>query len=362
MVSSPKAVSNPSRNRLGECGIHMIDPLKGDIWDEKTAGLEGCTIFHRSAWAKVLAETYGHRPFYLQIDLADQQSSFVPLMEVESFVTGRRGISLPFSDFAGPISASVGEAPEIGSVLCRIARERSWKYVEVRGNLARSGVLPVFRPYEQHQLDLRGGLDRVKDRVKPATRRAIRKALASEMVANVGAGAGLLDAFYKLHCQTRRRHGLPPQPISFFRAIKRHVLDQGLGIIVLASLGGNPVAGGVFFFSGRRALYKFGASIKRYWGLRPNHLVMWKAIEGLVAQGCHLLDFGRTSVHDKGLKQFKESWAGESARLEYHRFQSLPSEWVASRSNPKEGHPLIFGYLPNTFNRIAGRFIYPHLD
>lgn len=362
MVSSPKAVRKPPQNRDRECAVHVIDPSQGEVWDEMVAGLESCTIFHRSAWARVLMEAYGHRPVYLQIDSADREPSFVPLMEVESFVTGRRGVSLPFSDFAGPISASVGQADGLDQVLPRIARERSWRHVEVRGSLVRSEDVPIFRRYEQHELDLRGGLDLVRGRLKPATRRAIRKAEASNMVATVGRGADLMDAFYQLHCQTRRRHGLPPQPISFFRAIRRHVLDPGMGLIVLTSLAGMPIAGGVFLFSGRRAIYKFGASIKRYWGLRPNHLVMWQAIENLVAQRCDALDFGRTSAHDRGLNQFKDSWASASACLDYHRFQPLDSRWVASKPLQKEGHPLIFGHLPPAISRIAGRFIYPHLD
>ena len=32
--------------------------------------------------------------------------------------------------------------------------------------------------------------------------------------------------FYSLQCQTRKKHGLPPQPFKFFLNIHKHILSQ----------------------------------------------------------------------------------------------------------------------------------------
>ena len=60
----------------------------------------------------------------------------------------------------------------------------------------------------------------------------------------VSQSAEAMQEFYKLQCLTRKRHGLPPQPLHFFLNIHRHILSQNMGMIVLARHQGQPVAAG----------------------------------------------------------------------------------------------------------------------
>ena len=83
--------------------IEQINPLAGSRWDDLASIHPDQTIFHHSAWARVLVETYGHQPFYLNVSVDGADAALVPLMEVRSCITGCRGVSLPFSDFAGPL-------------------------------------------------------------------------------------------------------------------------------------------------------------------------------------------------------------------------------------------------------------------
>jgi len=48
---------------------------------------------------RVLRETYGHVPLYAARFAGGQLEGLLPLMEVSSPFTGRRGVSLPFTDF-----------------------------------------------------------------------------------------------------------------------------------------------------------------------------------------------------------------------------------------------------------------------
>ena len=95
--------------------------------------------------------------------------------------------------------------------------------------------------------------------------------------------AQAINDFYQLHVQTRRRHGLPPQPASFFLNIYEHIIKPGLGFIVLAQRESRPIAAAIFFRFGRNALYKYGASDKRFQEFRANDLVMWHGIQFLAA-------------------------------------------------------------------------------
>ena len=107
--------------------------------------------------------------------------------------------------------------------------------------------------------------------------------------------------FYKLQCITRKIHGLPPQPLYFFKKIYEHIISQKKGFVALATHNNNVIAGAVFFQFGHKAIFKYGASNPRYLYLRPNNLVMWEAIKWHCQNGIKTFDFGRTELKHKGL-------------------------------------------------------------
>src|SRR5205823_295553 len=117
---------------------------------------------------------------------------------------------------------------------------------------------------------------------------------------------------------TRKRHGLPPQPVSFFLNIYEEVIKAGLGFLVMAKSGSRPVAAAVFFHHGKSAVYKFGASDESFQELRGNNLVMWEAIQSLARRGFKTLHFGRTSPANAGLRRFKLAWGTTEETISYY--------------------------------------------
>ena len=124
-----------------------------------------------------------------------------------------------------------------------------------------------------------------------------------------------VQAYYKLHSLTRKKHGLPPQPWSFFLNLQQCVLERGCGYVALASLRDRPIAAGVFMHLGKRAIHKFGASDPDCQKLGANHLLMWETIRKYRAAGLAWLDLGRTSMSNDGLRQFKQGFSGQEHRL-----------------------------------------------
>ena len=340
-----------------------IDPLSDPAWDRLAATHPACTFFHSSAWAKVLHSTYGHEPVYHRFYRGDQLAAILPMMEVRSALSGRRGVSLPFTDACGPLYfGNVEPSQAVMDHLVRTAQERSWKYFEVRGQGAH---LPDAHPslsFYHHTLGLRGGPDSLLDQFASPVRRAIRKAGQNGLVAETSTDLDALLEFYRLHIQTRKRHGLPPQPISFFRNIHEHVIKARLGFVVLARRESRPVAGAVFFHSGKKAIYKFGASDASQQEMRGNNLTMWEGIKTLAQRGFESLDFGRTSLANEGLRRFKLAWGVEEKIVEYSKFDCAQQAWVTARDKASGFHNTIFRAMPASLSRLAGTLLYPHLD
>lgn len=347
-----------------EVNVRIVDPVSDSGWDRLVLSRSEFNFFHLSAWANVLSKTYGHKPYHLHFYRGSESLALVPVMEIVSAFTGRRGISMPFSDFCEPLVTDQWQSGgKLFETLLQLGRERKWRYFELRGG---KEILPLAavagERYYGHELGLTGGCDRLFAGFDSSVRRAIRKATKNKLAVEISQSWKSMLDFYMLHAKTRKRHGVPPQPLSFFRNIYQEIIKADLGFVVLARHDLKPVASAVFFHSTQQALYKFGASDDRIQELRGNNLVMWEGIKELVRKGAGKLCFGRTSLDNEGLRKFKLSWGSQEKQIEYFRFALKRQRWLNSRSNAAEYHSQLFRRVPLALNRLAGALIYPHLD
>jgi hypothetical protein len=342
--------------------IRILDPVREPAWDHVVALHSDASCFHTSAWAKVLHQTYSHQPFYLQFFSGRRLVALVPVMEVRSPFTGRRGVCLPFSDVCEPL---VFDAEAIGLVknwLVNFARERRWKHLEIRGSKFFPLASSLSAKFYGHILDLHSSPEQLMGRFASPVRRAIRKAERNGVSAEVVRNRQAIADFYRLHVRTRRRHGLPPQPASFFLNIYEHIIKPGLGFVVIVQQGSRPIAAAIFFRYGKNALYKYGASDEKFQELRANNLAMWQAIQFLARNGAAKLHFGRTDCENDGLRRFKLSWGTEEETINYFRVDPSGQKCLVVSSSDSGFHKKIFARLPLAVNRLAGAMIYPHLD
>ncbi len=342
--------------------VNVVDPTSDPDWDRLVESHPNSHFFHSAAWARVLCKTYGHKPSSLLLSRNAEPVALVPLLEVNSPFTGRRGVCLPFTDFCDPLFFHGCDSNIISKLLDELACNRKWKHFEIRAGSAIALKAAPSLTFYGHKLDLRGGLQALFAGFAGSVRRAIRKAQRCGVDVQISQSEEAIREFYRIHAGTRRRHGLPPQPISFFLNLHNFIIKAGLGFIVLANQGKQVVAGAVFFHKGNRAIYKFGASDERFQHLRPNNLVLWEAIALLVREGFEDLHLGRTSLGNEGLRRFKLSWGTTEETIRYFRFGKRMNECEMTRDRVSGFHNSFFKTLPLALNRLAGELIYPHLD
>src|ERR1035441_9073830 len=209
-----------------------------------------------------------------------------------------------------------------------LGRSRQWKSVELRGGRKFLGEAPASLSFYGHSLNLVADELRMFEKMDGSARQAVRKAERDGVIVEVSQSAAAVRDFYVLQCRTRKRHGLPPQPFSFFLNIWRHILSLNQGMVVLASQGGEKIGGAVYFFLGGRAIYKFGASDFRRQHLRPNNLVMWTAMKWLARNGATTLHLGKTSLANEGLRKFKLNLGAVEQRIEYVKVDLQANRFV----------------------------------
>src|SRR6266566_3873330 len=113
--------------------LHRLDPLETPGWDARIASFGEASVFHSAGWARVLRGTYGHTPHYFCVVNGKKLSAVLPLMEVESLLTGRRGVSLPFTDECGVLSDGTAPCGGLLQDAIQFGRSRKWRYLECRG-------------------------------------------------------------------------------------------------------------------------------------------------------------------------------------------------------------------------------------
>jgi lipid II:glycine glycyltransferase (peptidoglycan interpeptide bridge formation enzyme) len=342
--------------------MRLVDPLSSPEWDQLVLSHSDANFFHSAAWARVLARSYGHKPLYLHFSRRGELLALAPMMEVKSYLTGPRAVCLPFSDFCSPLFFNDCEPAVVLGSLSTLALERNWKHFEIRDGDALGLAADPEVEYRGHSLDLRNSEEGLFAGFSSSVRRAIRKAEASNINVEVSRSRESVVEFYRLHLRTRRRHGLPPQPFSFFRNIFEEVIRKGSGFVVRASLESRCGAAAIFFQFGRTAIYKFGASKQKLQALRANNLVLWEGIRFLARNGCESLHFGRTSLADEGLRRFKLGWGTAEELIRYFKWDTATRKWVSGRDRGRGLHNAVFAKMPLTINRLAGALLYPHLD
>jgi len=324
-------------------------------------GVAQPSFFHSSAWARVLHDTYGFNPVYFVVRDAGHLQCLLPFMEVDSWLTGRRGVSLPFTDECAPFCADRAAFPGLFEEALRHAETRGWRYLECRGGRALLDGAIASTCYYGHRLSLVDDEEALFANLDGAVRRAIRKSHKSGLAVETSQDLDAVRVFYRLQCKTRKRHGLPPQPFHFFQNIHRHVLTCDRGFVILARNQRTVVAGAVFFHLGNRAIYKFGASDDRFQHWRANDLVMWEAIRWYATHGFGELDFGRTSLGNEGLRSFKLGWGTQERLIEYMRYDRRSGGFVRVKDEAFGWHNHAFRAIPGPVLRRIGAVLYRHM-
>lgn len=339
--------------------IQIVDPTGIPDWDMRLLQTREIDFFHSSPWAKVLKESYGYQPLYLTSHKNGRLALSVPLMEVNSMWTGKRAVSLPFSDHCIPFFFDRQILREAVDICLDHGKRAGWQYIEWRAADYFDDIPPSWNAFFVHEITLAHDDEELFRRLRSSHRRNIRRAAQEGLTISIGVSRSDLTAFRRLNNLTRKRHGLPPQPARFFESFYKHVLLPGHGLIVSAIHHQKVIASSIYCQFGKRAVFKYGASELGYLHLRPNNLIMWEAMRWYRDRNFEIMNLGRTELDNPGLLRYKRAWGAQERLVRYYRFDIEKSKFLTLRS--EEAYRRIFSRMPIGILRIIGRIGYRHM-
>ncbi len=342
--------------------MQIINPLEISNWNDLILKHKNYSFFHTQEWADVIAKSYGYEPLYFTIYSGTEILAGIPSFYIKSYLTGNRLVSLPFSDFCEPIFLSVNDAEEIKKFIIDFAKRQKLKYVEFRSSDTKFPFdAQEYMTDLRHILFLNKKEDELFKAFSENNRRNIKKASKSNVKVDVHNNTNGLNAFYDMFCVTRKKHGLPPQPFSFFQNIFDIIIQPGLGDIILAEHDNKFIAGAVYFKVGKKVLYKYGASYPEFNDLRGNNAVMWFAIKKYLNEKYEEFDFGKTEALHEGLRKFKLGWNTVEKFIFTTHFDLDKGEYLSVSTKTEGFHNKIFVNLPIQALKLIGGLLYKHI-
>ena len=343
--------------------VYEVDPIRDSRWQEFLKRDPRASVFHTPAWLEALSQSYGYEPVVLTTCSPRRElTNGAVFCKVSSWITGRRMVSLPFSDHCELLLEDAENLEEISSFLHEEMEREHLRYVEVRPLRSPEGIGHGFfrlRSLCFHSLDIRPNVDQLfeglhRDCIRRKIRRARREALTYER----GTSAALLRQFYSLFVMTRRRHGLPPSPFRWFEALTDR-LGPALQVRI-ATKNDRPVAGVLTLTHKNVVYYKYGASDTRYNNLGGIPFLLWSTILESKADGLEQLDLGRCEPDNSGLIAFKDRWGSERSTLTYWSSpagasEAQPDGWKFRLASK------VIAHAPVSLRVAAGQVLYRHV-
>jgi CelD/BcsL family acetyltransferase involved in cellulose biosynthesis len=345
--------------------IYSLDPLGDARWGRFLARHPQATIFHSAPWLEAIQRTYGYVPVVLTSSKPTEElENGTAFSIVRSWLVRPRLVSIPFSDHVDPLLESEDGLRALFEEFQRGRSEGRWKSVELRppatqGRLHNWSPFHEGKSYALHRINLEASLASIFSRFHhDSIQRKIRKAERVGLVYAEGRNESLLNEFFRLHVETRKRHGLPPPPKCWFRNLLDCLKEQAK--IRIASKNGVTIAAVLTLRYKDMAIYKYGCTKEEYHNLGGMPFLLWRAIQDAKETGAKEFDLGRSDPGDLGLIAFKEKFGAERSGLTYRVYPAedgpgfYGGHWMKLAMR-------VFTRLPKSALVVAGKLIYPHI-
>jgi len=354
---------------MGE--IILINPIQDPRWDRFVLDHPFGWIVHLAGWKTVLESTFSHMTgYYLAMTdgIGGEITAAMPLFEVKSWLKGNRLICIPSANQCDPLISSPEDMEKLATAGINLSNDLGTSYIEIRSfasaPLIKDGRFRRDSSFVCHYLLLDKNPEQLINTFHASSvRKRIEQAVSSNMCLKTGENESDVRKFYHLYLGLRRRLGLPPQPYKFFKMIWETFYPADQVTLLLAESDKNTIAALMLFKFKDRVSALLLASDVRYRELHPDHFLFWEAIKLAYNEGYKYFDFGRTSVSEKTLMDFKGRWGTETIELPQYFYPKETSMTTAviQKSTSYGIARKVLKLVPLPVLKLVGNFCYRHL-
>lgn len=317
-------------------------------WNNIVENSSDGTIYQTHGYELFLSGVYGYPMFQLK-----EGKSIFPIMLVKSPIFGNRMISMPFSDYGGPIIDNEKNAKKLADLAVDIAKSTKSDFIEIRSPnstaakfLHKSGF-KKRTDYCTFILDLSKTENDLLSKMEKRTRNDLNKAKRQNLEIREIKDSEEINQFYKIYLANMKNLGSPPQPFNHFFDAFRRFYPNSIRVTI-CSFEQKPIAAMLMYLHKKKAHYAFGVSLPNYRTYRASDLLIWDAILWSKNKGVEELDFGRTRF-DSGVYFYKKGWGGKEIPMDYYY------KFLRKRLDKRQEQQ--FGWASKLWKLFVPRFI-----
>jgi serine/alanine adding enzyme len=307
--------------------IRMYEARQREQWDALVEASSDATLGHLWQWREVIGTAYGFDSFYLVAEEPEGEPvAALPFIRIRSALFGSELTSMPYIDYGAVCHRdSLSEDQrercdrELYNYALQLGKALRVKRIQVRSlRLADPRFAISTEKITQHlALASSAGeqLKRLPAERRNRVRRAERLGVSTEFLAPDAPGA--FEEFCEIYCTNMRDLGSPTHSREYFRQLARHFGDR-LALIAVRHQGVMIASAISFDFRGILSIPWSGALL----AARPvygSNTLYWSVIRLAIERGCHMFDFGRSSV-GSGIFEFKRQWGPDPQQSYWSTF------------------------------------------
>jgi hypothetical protein len=359
--------------RLSEAStIHWLTPDQHAEWDAFVLRHPLGLVYHTSSWHKLLENTFKHirGRFLVLRDGEGQIQAGLPVYTVSSWLLKNRNVSVPFATMCDPLISTKEEFNMLWPAIEEECGGHRSQRIEIRTRRFSAENLPdaltANGKYKHHFLPLEGNTDALfKSFHQSCVRRRVEKARKTAITIEEREDEQSLRVFHSMLAVTRQRHSLPPMPFAFFQQMYSCLRPNNVSLY-FAVHEGKPVGG------------LMALKFKDMWTMEyngdadnpppgANQLLCWETIQRAKSSGARFYSFGRTSLDNANLIEYKGRWATIEEDLTDYVHLRDAKAGQAAESTSAASHALraaamrMMQYAPAVVQKSVGDFCYRHL-
>ncbi|HET7103731.1 MAG TPA: GNAT family N-acetyltransferase [Terracidiphilus sp.] len=352
--------------------INWLTPEEHGAWDAFVARHPMGSVYQLSSWHRVLETAFRHirGRFLVLRDESGQIQAGLPVYQVKSWLLKNRTVSIPFASVCDPLVSSREEFALLWREIEKISRSHKSKRVEIRTRWASRDFLPtemtIGAKCMHHYLPLnKSTTELFRSFHDSCVRRRVKRAQQAGAVIEERQDEESLRAFHAIMVATRRRLSLPPMPYAFFEAMFRCLVPNHAKLYMVVHRG-QAVGGALFLnFKGEWTAEYSGHADEAPPG--ADQLVYWHAIQQAHDNGARSFSFGRTSLDNGGLLEYKRRWATVEEELtDYVWYPGHAPAWTDRSSQTTRGSmraaiQQLLRHSPSAVQKAIGDFSYRHM-
>ena len=321
----------------------IIDPRNDPRWDEFVAEHPYGTMYHLSSWCSALNKAFDYEPCYAIVESKDKIKSGIPMMLIQSRLTGNRLVSLPRTSYCDPLVLRKEEMTGLIYTIQQFASKNKIKCIEIKTRHNRQILEGCdFKCYDYFLNQIIELPEDSQELWRKFHRTCVQQRIAKASKAGVkirfGTGEKDLGTFYQLHKLTTQDHSIPPRPFSYFKSIREAFLPRNLFCIGIAEVGQCAAAAALFFIFKDTLYYEFLGIDYTFVEISPAHLLLWETIKMACGKGLKIFDFGLSPPDNEGLATYKRRWGADEKHLGYFYYPEANGckKFVREPARPKK--------------------------